>query len=47
MKTQNHIEITYKEKKQLIKAQQGELDGVMVYRSLAEIIMKKSIDFFN
>ena len=37
MKTQAYTEITKEEKEQLIKAQQGELDAVILYRKLAEI----------
>jgi rubrerythrin len=36
MKTQANAEITNIEKKQLMKAQQGELDAVILYRKLAE-----------
>lgn len=32
------IEITSKERKQLLKSQQGELDAVLLYRKLAETI---------
>lgn len=33
-----YIEMTGNEKKQLIRAQQGELDAVILYRKLAELI---------
>jgi len=33
-----YVDMTEKEKKQLIKAQQGELDAVILYRTLAELI---------
>ena len=33
-----YADMTEKEKKQLIKAQQGELDAVILYRKLAELI---------
>lgn len=32
------VEISEKERKQLIKSQQGELDAVILYRRLAEMI---------
>ncbi|MBU3188292.1 hypothetical protein K9O30_02775 [Clostridium bowmanii] len=41
MKAQSHIKITEEEKKQLIKAQQGELDAVVLYRKLS--VMTKEI----
>jgi rubrerythrin len=43
MKTQGHIEITNKEKEQLIKAQQGELDAVILYRKLSETVRKTNV----
>ena len=38
MQTQSSKEISNEKKIQLIKAQQGELDAVIVYRRLAEAI---------
>ncbi len=41
MKAHTHIEIKEKDKNQLIKAQQGELDAVVLYRKLS--VMTKEI----
>lgn len=41
MKTDKHIDITAREKQQLIKSQQGELDAVILYKKLAMLIKKQ------